>query len=76
MLIAAFACTCATISISISLITLHLRRYRAPQEQRQIIRISFSVVIYSLVALCEIYSYEVVQYIDPIGDVYESFGLW
>ncbi|KAK5124489.1 hypothetical protein LTR85_001706 [Meristemomyces frigidus] len=75
MVIAAFACTCATIAISTSLIALHIRRYRAPKEQRQIIRIAFSVVIYAVVAFFEIYSYAAAQYIDPIGDVYESFGL-
>lgn len=76
MVIAAFACTCATIAISGSLIGTHIRRYRAPKEQRQIIRIAFSVVIYTVVAFFEIYSYAAAQYIDPIGDVYESFGLW
>ncbi|KAK4545048.1 hypothetical protein LTR36_003599 [Oleoguttula mirabilis] len=75
MVIAAFACTCATIAISGSLIALHIRRYRAPKEQRQIIRIACSVAIYAVVAFFEIYSYEAAQYIDPIGDVYESFGL-
>lgn len=70
------ASTAVTTGISLALIFLHLRRYRAPKEQRQIIRIVFSVVVYSCVAFFEIYKYEVAQYIDPIGDVYEAFGLW
>ncbi|KAF2773747.1 hypothetical protein EJ03DRAFT_264666, partial [Teratosphaeria nubilosa] len=75
MLWAASVCTLATACISLSLIVLHLQRYRAPQEQRQIIRITLSVLIYSLVALFELYGYEIAQFIDPIGDVYEAFGL-
>ena len=72
----ALASTAITMAISLSLIILHLRRYRAPKEQRQIVRIVFSVVVYSVVAFFEIYRYSIAQYIDPIGDVYEAFGLW
>jgi hypothetical protein len=54
--------------ISISLIVQHLRRYRSPKEQRQIIRIVFSVVIYSIIAFFEVYKYSVAQYIDPLGE--------
>jgi len=76
MLYASSLCTCVTIIIAFSLIILHLRRYRAPEEQRQIIRIVFSVILYSIVAVFEIYNYEVVEYIDQIGNLYEAFGLW
>lgn len=65
-----------TTAISLSLIVLHLRRYRAPKEQRQIIRIVFSVIAYSIIAFVELAKYEVAQYVDPIGDIYEAFGLW
>ncbi|KAK3671803.1 hypothetical protein LTR78_008348 [Recurvomyces mirabilis] len=75
LLWAAAGCTVATMAIAISLITLHLRRYRAPKEQRQIIRIVFSVVVYAVFAFFEVYSYEAAQYIDPLGDLYEAFGL-
>ena len=76
MLWVALASTAATIGIALSLIVLHLRRYRSPKEQRQIVRIVFSVVVYSLVAFFELYKYEAAQYVDPLGDVYEAFGLW
>lgn len=76
MIWVALASTAITTAVSLSLIVLHLRRYRAPKEQRQIVRIVFSVVVYSLVAFFEIYKYETAQYIDPLGDVYEAFGLW
>jgi hypothetical protein len=76
MLYISLASLGATTAIALSLIVLHLRRYRAPKEQRQIIRIVFSVIAYSVVAFFELYRYEVAQYIDPIGDVYEAIGLW
>ncbi|EMC96024.1 hypothetical protein BAUCODRAFT_71826 [Baudoinia panamericana UAMH 10762] len=75
MLFAAAGCTIATTVITLSLITLHLRRYRAPKEQRQIIRITFSVILYAVVAFFEVYDYRVAEYIDPVGDLYEAFGL-
>lgn len=76
MLYTAAAATVVTLIIALALIFQHLRRYRAPKEQRQIIRIIFSVIVYSVVAFFEIYKYSIAQYIDPIGDVYEAFGLW
>lgn len=76
MLWITLASTALTTAISLSLIFLHLRRYRAPKEQRQIVRIVFSVVVYSIVAGAEVWKYDIAQYIDPIGDVYEAFGLW
>lgn len=76
MLYTAAGATLVTTVVSLALIGQHLRRYRAPKEQRQIIRIVFSVVVYSIVAFFELYKYSVAQYIDPIGDLYEAFGLW
>ena len=76
MIWVALGSTAATTGIALSLIILHLRRYRSPKEQRQIVRIIFSVIVYSVVAFFEIWKYESAQYVDPIGDVYEAFGLW
>lgn len=75
MLYVAGVTTAATLAISVSLIFAHLRRYRCPKEQRQIIRISFAPFIFALVAFFEILSYEVAPYIDPLGDLYEAIGL-
>ena len=72
----ALACTATTALICLALIVQHLRRYRAPKEQRQIIRIVFSIPIYSVIAFFEIYRYGTAKYIDPLGDIYEAFGLW
>ena len=76
MVYVALVSTIITTVAATSLCVLHLQRYRAPKEQRQIVRIVMSVVVYSVVAFFELYSYSVAQYIDPIGDVYEAFGLW
>lgn len=76
MVLAAFICTTIAVMSSLALIATHLQRYRVPAQQRQIVRIIFSLVIYSLVAFGELFNYRIAQYIDPIGDLYESFGLW
>ena len=76
MLWTSIAAVAVTAAISLSLIVLHLRRYRRPKEQRQIIRIVFSVVVYSIVAFLELFRYEIAQYVDPLGDLYEAIGLW
>lgn len=76
LVFASFVCTILTLISSLTLIITHLQRYRVPAQQRQIVRIIFSLVIYTLIAFGQLYSYRVAQYIDPIGDVYESFGLW
>lgn len=72
----ALGCTGVTILFSLSLILQHLRRYRAPKEQRQIVRIVFSNALYSTIAFLEIWRYKDARYIDPLGDLYEAFGLW
>ncbi|CAK4031505.1 Hypothetical predicted protein [Lecanosticta acicola] len=72
--IAAIA-TAVTLAICVSLIFAHLRRYRCPKEQRQIIRITFAPFIFALVCFFEILSYDIAPYIDPLGDLYEAFGL-
>ena len=63
MVFTSLVCLGVTTAISLSLIILHLRRYRAPKEQRQIVRIVFSVVVYSIVAFFELFRYEIAQYI-------------
>lgn len=73
---AALGCTGTTALISLCLIFQHLRRYRAPKEQRQIIRIIFSIPLYSVIAFLEVWRYKDATYIDPLGDLYEAFGLW
>ena len=75
MLWTALVCTIITFVSSVSLIILHLRRYRCPKEQRQIIRIVFAPFVFAIVSWLEVYDYSIAQYVDPIGEVYEAFCL-
>lgn len=64
--------TAITLISSIALITMHLSRYSAPKEQRQIVRIVFAPFVFALISLAEIYNYSVARYIDPISAFYEA----
>ncbi|KAK5687732.1 hypothetical protein LTS10_001872 [Elasticomyces elasticus] len=75
MVWAALGCTIATTLIGLSLIILNLRRYRAPKEQRQIVRIAFCVNVFAAVSCSAVYNEEVAQYLVPISDLYEAFAL-
>jgi hypothetical protein len=72
LLIIAAVSTAITLISSITLITLHLLRYNAPKEQRQIVRIVFAPFVFALVSLAEIYNYSIARYIDPISSFYEA----
>jgi hypothetical protein len=54
---------------------MHLCRYRAPKEQRQIIRIALAPFFFALISLAEIYNYSIARYIDPISSFYEAICL-
>lgn len=75
MTIVALVGLATTFVISVSLIVQHLRRYRLPKEQRQVIRIAFAPVVFAAVSFCQVLDYKIAQYIDPIGDLYEAFAL-
>ena len=75
MYLIAASCALITLLSSVTLVFLHLTRYRAPKEQRQIIRIILAPFVFAIVAWAEIARYSIAPYIDPIGDVYESFCL-
>lgn len=51
---------------------MHLVRYNAPKEQRQIVRIVFAPFVFALISLAEVYNYSVARYIDPISAFYEA----
>lgn len=71
----AAACAAITFISSVSLILLHLTRYRASAEQRQIIRICFTPFVFAILSWAEIYDYNAAPYIDPLGEIYEAFSL-
>jgi len=53
----------------------HVRNYRAPQEQRQILRIVMLPVFYSLFNFLALCWYRTYQYVQPIAGLYESFAI-
>lgn len=69
------ACAAFTFISSVLLILLHLTRYRAPKEQRQIVRIVFMPFVFAIVSWAELKDYKIAAYIDPIGEVYESWAI-
>lgn len=73
--ILSIVCTGITVCSTLALIILHLLRYRAPKEQRQIIRLTFAPVVFAAVSLAQIYDYSIARYIDPIGSFYEALCL-
>lgn len=75
LLILSTACTAIALASSLALIFMHLRRYCAPKEQRQIVRIALAPFVFALVSLAEIYNYSVARYIDPISSFYEAICL-
>lgn len=64
-----------TLISSVGLILMHLFRYRAPKEQRQIVRIAWMPFIFAVVAWAEVADYTIAPYLDPIGEVYESWAI-
>jgi hypothetical protein len=53
----------------------HLRHYSAPNQQRQIIRIVFTPVVFCLFSVCSVANYSTSIYMDPIRDLYEVFAM-
>lgn len=69
------ACAGITTSISLFLITKHLHRYTEPKQQRQIVRIIFTPVVFAVLSALSILSYSVAKYLQPLIDLYEAFAL-
>lgn len=68
---------CAAISsiACLYLIFKHLHRYTRPAEQRQIVRLIFTPVIYSILSLLSLLFYDAHEYIEPLPELYEAFAL-
>ncbi|KAM0720406.1 hypothetical protein Q7P37_004542 [Cladosporium fusiforme] len=73
--ILSIVCTGITLCSTLVLITLHLLRYSAPKEQRQIIRLIFAPFVFAIVSLAQIFDYSIARYLDPIGSFYEAICL-
>ena len=75
MLICRGACTALTLALSLSLILKHISRYSNPLEQRQIVRLVFTPVVFAVKNLLGIAFYSASIYITPVADLYEAFAL-
>ena len=71
----AIGCTIATGLILLTLKAFHLHSYTRPKEQRQIVRILIAPSVWALVSMGQILDYRIAQYIQPLGEVYESIYL-
>jgi len=60
---------------SFFLIMKHLHRYTASNQQRQIIRIIFTPVVFAVLSALSILNYKVAIYLQPLIDLYETFAL-
>jgi hypothetical protein len=68
-------CAAITLLTSLTLIFIHLTRYRAPKEQRQIVRIAFMPFLFALISWVEVADYSIAAYIDAICNLYESWAI-
>lgn len=64
MLYVAVGCMAVTIISSVALIFMHLRRYRRPQEQRQIIRLISVTAVFAIISFFEVLNYSTAQQIE------------
>lgn len=69
------ACAGLTTIISLFLIMKHLHRYTNPKQQRQIVRIIFTPVVFATLSAISILSYSAAQYMQPLTALYEAFAL-
>ena len=75
LVLIACICTAITVLLSTVLVISHLRRYKVPREQRQIIRILWTPVVFAVVAIISIGDYRVGPYLAPFANLYEFFVL-
>lgn len=75
ILLISIGCAGATTVISLFLILKHLHRYREPKQQRQVIRIIFTPVVFAVLSVLCILDYNAAIYIIPLRDLYETFAL-
>ncbi|KIP03644.1 hypothetical protein PHLGIDRAFT_110592, partial [Phlebiopsis gigantea 11061_1 CR5-6] len=62
--------------VSATSIYLHLRNYRKPRLQRQVIRIMVMVPLYAIASLISLFSLEAAFFIDAVRDIYEAFVIY
>jgi hypothetical protein len=75
MILVSAPCLAVTAISSGYLAWKHVRNYTAPQEQRQILRITALPVFYSLFNFLALCWYRTYQFIQPLSGLYESFAI-
>ncbi|OQU97624.1 hypothetical protein CLAIMM_03525 [Cladophialophora immunda] len=75
MAISGWVCFGVTIVLWFGLAIPHLRRYKAPNEQRQILRIISMPVVFTMVALIVLHRYRAAQYVEPLANLYEAYAM-
>jgi hypothetical protein len=75
MTITAWVCFGVTLLLWLGLAIPHLRRYKAPNEQRQILRIISMPVWFTIVALIVLHVYKAAQYVEPLANLYEAYAM-
>ncbi|GJF00174.1 organic solute transporter Ostalpha-domain-containing protein [Phanerochaete sordida] len=76
VLILAGISTAIATFVSATSIFLHLRNYRKPRLQRQVVRIMLMVPIYAIASLISLFSLEAAFFIDAVRDIYEAFVIY
>lgn len=75
MLIIACGCLLLTTVISSMLVYKHLTRYTRPNEQRQMVRIVVTPIVFGVLSVFSLAWYEAAQYLNPIELYYEAIAL-
>ncbi|KAI0367287.1 DUF300-domain-containing protein [Pilatotrama ljubarskyi] len=57
-------------------ITMHLKNYRKPHLQRQVVRIMLMVPLYAIASFISLFSLEAAFFIDAVRDIYEAFVIY
>lgn len=70
-----YACFGLTFLMWLGLAIPHLRRYKAPDEQRPIFRIISTPIVFCLISLIAVHAYGAAEYLDPIASLYEAYAL-
>ncbi|KAI8973110.1 organic solute transporter Ostalpha-domain-containing protein [Trametes punicea] len=76
ILLVAGICTVVATLVSAMSITMHLKNYRKPHLQRQVVRIMLMVPLYAVASFISLFSLEAAFFIDAIRDIYEAFVIY
>ncbi|KAI0777429.1 organic solute transporter Ostalpha-domain-containing protein [Trametes elegans] len=76
LLLVAGLCTLIATIVSAMSITMHLKNYRKPHLQRQVVRIMLMVPLYAIASFISLFSLEAAFFIDAIRDIYEAFVIY